>query len=163
MLKRRNVILAIAIGIGCTGGIMASGTTTASAHCDGVNDADGDNIPVDGRECAGPTTTIVLPICPPHSASAPPMQGCVGGEIIPNPAWSVPTTAPGTDSCTLVPCPRQNPVLTPTVEIGTAIAVTPPMLSLTPAVSVAPVLPTVVTVVPLPPRAPKIVVLPATL
>lgn len=45
-----------------------------------------------------------LPTCPPHGASEPPMQFCVGGEIKPEVPWSVPTTAPGTDPCDLVPC-----------------------------------------------------------
>jgi hypothetical protein len=147
MLKRRNVILAIAIGIGCTGGIMASGTTTASAHCDGVNDADGDNIPVDGQECAGSTSTaVVVTTVPPTTTTT---AFCATDPI--NFRMNGPCPPP------FVPGPTTVP---PAVEIGTAIAVTPPKLSLTPAVSVAPVLPTVVTVVPLPTRP---VVLPATL
>jgi hypothetical protein len=82
---------------------------------------------------AGASPSDPLPTCNPHHAYDPPLLNCMGGEILPSAPWSVPTTAPGTDSCTLVPCQttttalvvRRAVVIVPLAESPDTVEPTP--------------------------------------
>jgi hypothetical protein len=95
MLHRRNIIALIGLSMVAATGLSVA-AMPASAHCDGVHDNDGDNIPVAGRECAGSTTAVATTVAPPTTTVAAGM----------------------TTSSSTVPAPR-------IVEIGTAVSVVP--------------------------------------